>query len=191
MILVEIYTEETPNPESLKFVTNHHLLPNDVAEFKSKESAAESPLALMLFDLPYVKQVFLSQNFVTVTKVAEVEWYEITSGLREAIRQFLASGKKAVTEALWNRAQPVDPEAPVADNPEAKIVNLLEKYVKPAVEGDGGHISFRSFSDGVVSVVLQGSCSGCPSASITLKNGIEGLLKRMVPEVREVVAIEE
>ncbi|MFN8309846.1 MAG: NifU family protein [Chitinophagales bacterium] len=191
MTVVEIYTEETPNPESLKFVTNQHLLPNYVAEFKTKESAGESELAQALFTIPFVQSVFLSNNFVTITKTPDVEWYEITPELRDKIRGFLSSGKKAVSETLWNKGGASVSGDTESSDPQTKIIALLDKYVKPAVEGDGGHISFRSFENGVVSVALQGSCSGCPSSSITLKNGIEGLLKRMVPEVQEVVAIAE
>ena len=192
--VLEIYTESTPNPESQMFVTNMHLLPNYVADFKTKESAGESPLALHLFEVPFVSAVFISNNFVTVTKKADYEWYEITPEIREAIRSFLASGRAPVSEALFSKGQPAESVAAPStgdSDPEAKIKELLDKYVKPAVEADGGHIAFRSFTDGIVNLSLQGSCSGCPSSSITLKSGIEGLLKRMVPEVKEVVAIEE
>lgn len=192
--VVEIYTESTPNPESQMFVTNLHLLPNYVAEFKNKEAAVESELAQRLFEIPFVSAVFISNNFVTVTKKADYEWYEITPELREAIRSFLASGKAPVSKALFEKGNPapVSQDNNAADtDPEARIKELLDKYVKPAVEADGGHIAFRSFTEGIVNLALQGSCSGCPSSSITLKSGIEGLLKRMVPEVKEVVAIEE
>lgn len=192
--IIEIYTESTPNPDSQMFVTNLHLLPNYVADFKNVEAAGESELAQRLFEIPFVSAVFISNNFVTITKKADYEWYEITPEIREAIRSFLTSGKAPVSQALFAKGQPEEVKAPTATDatdPETKIKELLDKYVKPAVEADGGHISFRSFTDGVVNVALQGSCSGCPSSSITLKSGIEGLLKRMVPEVKEVVAIEE
>lgn len=190
---LEIYTESTPNPESQMFVTNLHLLPNYVADFKTKESATESELALRLFEIPFVSAVFISNNFVTITKKADYEWFEITPELRDAIRTFLNSGKPPVSAELFSKGQPAEHVAtPAGENdPESKIKELLDKYVKPAVEADGGHIAFRSFTDGIVNLSLQGSCSGCPSSSITLKSGIEGLLKRMVPEVKEVVAIEE
>ena len=191
--VLEIYTESTPNPESQMFVTNMHLLPNYVAEFKNKESAIESDLALQLFEIPFVSAVFISNNFVTVTKKADYEWYEITPEIREAIRSFLTSGRAPVSEALFSKGQPAEHiAAPSGETDvETKIKELLDKYVKPAVEADGGHIAFRSFDNGIVNLALQGSCSGCPSSSITLKSGIEGLLKRMVPEVTEVVAVEE
>ena len=190
--VLEIYTESTPNPESQKFVTNIHLLPNYVAEYRSKESATESLLAQELFDIPFVSGVFISNNFVTITKKPDYEWYEISPELKEVIKKFINSGRPVVSESLWKKGEPTE-AAPSPDESEAetKIKELLDKYVKPAVEGDGGHIAFRSFENGIVNLSLQGSCSGCPSSSITLKSGIEGLLKRMVPEVKEVVAVEE
>jgi Fe-S cluster biogenesis protein NfuA len=190
--VLEIYTESTPNPDSQKFVTNMHLLPNFVAEYRNKEAAAESDLAQMLFDIPFVSGVFISNNFVTVTKKADYEWYEITPELKEAIKKFINSGRPVVSESLYRKGEPTEAVAePNETEVEAKIKELLDKYVKPAVESDGGHIAFRSFENGIVNLSLQGSCSGCPSSAITLKSGIEGLLKRMVPEVLEVVAVEE
>jgi Fe-S cluster biogenesis protein NfuA len=190
--VLEIYTESTPNPDSQKFVTNMHLLPNFVAEYRNKEAAAESELAQMLFDIPFVSGVFISNNFVTVTKKADYEWYEITPELKEAIKKFINSGRPVVSESLYRKGEPTEAVAePNETEVEAKIKELLDKYVKPAVESDGGHIAFRSFENGIVNLSLQGSCSGCPSSAITLKSGIEGLLKRMVPEVLEVVAVEE
>lgn len=190
--VLEIYTESTPNPESQKFMTNMHLLPNYVAEYRSKESATDSELAQVLFDIPFVSGVFISNNFVTITKKAEYEWYEISPELKDAIKKFITSGRPVVAESLWKKGETAAPEASANDSEaETKIKELLDKYVKPAVEGDGGHIAFRSFENGIVNLSMQGSCSGCPSASLTLKNGIEGLLKRMVPEVKEVVAVEE
>lgn len=187
--VVEIYTEMTPNPESLKFVTNQHILPNFQLDFRTKELASGSALAKMLFEIPFVNGVFIANNFVTVTKKAEYDWFEITPELKEAIKGFLQSGAKAVDDALLPKDVLQSQNPAAADNdPEAKIKELLEKYVKPAIQMDGGHIEFKSFEQGVVRLSLQGSCSGCPSSTITLKSGIEGLLKRMVPEVEEVVA---
>jgi len=187
--VLEVYQEATPNPESLKFITNKHLLPNYYAEFKSQDACGESNLAKALFNIPFVQSVFISNNFVTITKKPDYEWYEITPEIKEGIRTFLLSGNSIVSDALLQKG--AAPKAQPSDDPEAKIKELLEKYVRPAVEGDGGHIEFRSFAKGVVTLSMQGSCSGCPSASMTLKGGIEGLLKRMVPEVTEVVAVEE
>jgi Fe-S cluster biogenesis protein NfuA len=190
--VLEVYTESTPNPESQKFVTNMHLLPNYVAEFKTKESAADSELAQVLFEVPFVSAVFISNNFITITKKADYEWYEINPEIKEVIRKHINSGKSVVSESLRQKGDPTAAHTSEgATDAEAKIIDLLEKYVKPAVEGDGGHIAFRSFENGIVSLSMQGSCSGCPSSAITLKSGIEGLLKRMVPEVVEVVAIAE
>ena len=185
--VIEIYTEMTPNPESLKFVTNRHLLPNYQIDFKTAAAANDSLLATALFQIPFVNGVFIANNFVTITKKAEYDWFEITPELKEALKQFIQSGKAAVSAALL----PKEVQAPTeqaSDSPEAKIIELLDKYVKPAIQMDGGHIEFKSFTDGVVKLSLQGSCSGCPSSTITLKSGIEGLLKRMVPEVQEVIA---
>ncbi len=190
--VLEIYTESTPNPESQKFVTNIHLLPNFVAEYRSKESATESELAQELFDIPFVSGVFISNNFVTITKKPDYEWYEISPELKEAIKKFINSGRPVVSQSLLAKGEPTEAvPSPGETDVETKIKELLDKYVKPAVENDGGHIAFRSFDNGTVNLSLQGSCSGCPSSMITLKSGIEGLLKRMVPEVVEVVAVEE
>lgn len=189
IIAVEIYTEMTPNPESLKFVTNLHILPNFQLDFRTRELAEGSPLAKTLFEIPFVNGVFVSNNFITITKKAEYDWFEITPELKEAVKKFLQSGQKAVDDALLPKDifEKQNPEAAATD-PESKIKDLLDKYVKPAIQMDGGHIEFKSFEDGVVTLQLQGSCSGCPSSTVTLKAGIEGLLKRMVPEVTEVVA---
>jgi Fe-S cluster biogenesis protein NfuA len=187
--VIEIYTEMTPNPGSLKFVTNRHILPNFQLDFKTKELVSGSALAKALFEIPFVNGVFIANNFVTITKNAEYEWIEITPELKEALRQFLQSGSKPVHDALLPKdiLQEQNPAA-ANDDPETKIKDLLDKYVKPAVQMDGGHIEFKSFEDGVVTLALQGSCSSCPSSTLTLKSGIEGLLKRMVPEVEEVIA---
>jgi len=188
---VEIYTEMTPNPESVKFVTNKHILPNFQLDFKAKELASGSALATALFEIPFVNGVFIANNFVTITKKAEYDWFEITPELKEAVKKFLLSGAKPVDDALLPK-DIIQEQTPGAEiNAEDKIKDLLEKYVKPAIQMDGGHIEFRSFENGVVKLSLQGSCSGCPSSTLTLKSGIEGLLKRMVPEVETVEAIAE
>lgn len=187
--LIEVYTEMTPNPESQKFVSNRHILPNYQLDFKSKELAEKSELAKMLFEIPFISGVFIANNFVTVTKKTEFEWYEITPEIKEAIRSFLQSGKKPVDDSLLPKDLVTGQATEaVAEDAETKIKDLLDKYVKPAIQMDGGHIEFKSFEHGIVTLTLQGSCSSCPSATLTLKSGIEGLLKRMVPEVEEVVA---
>jgi len=187
--IIDIYTEMTPNPESLKFVTDRHILPNFQLDFKTKELAAGSELAKTLFEIPFVNGVFIANNFVTITKNPEYDWFEITPELKDAVKQFLQSGKKPVDDALLPKDVLQEQKSEGANqDPESKIKELLDKYVKPAVQGDGGHIEFKSFENGTVTLSLQGSCSSCPSSTLTLKSGIEGLLKRMVPEVEEVVA---
>jgi Fe-S cluster biogenesis protein NfuA len=191
--VLEIYQEATPNPESLKFVTNLDILPNYQVEFKNKLSVnGESPLAEALLEHSFVQSVFLSQNFITVTKTPDADWFEITPLIKDTIRKLHRSGKPLAADSLLQKGRATytkEDGSPLTT--EEKIISLLEKYVKPAVETDGGYIAFRSFEEGVVKLSMQGSCSGCPSSQLTLKAGIESLLKRMLPEVREVVAIEE
>jgi NFU1 iron-sulfur cluster scaffold homolog, mitochondrial len=190
--IIEIYTEMTPNPESVKFITNKHILPNFQLDFKTRELSSGSAMAKALFDIPFVNGVFIANNFVTITKKPEYDWFEITPELKEAVKKLIASGVKPVDDALLPKDLLEDGKQPVtATDVEGKIKDLLEKYVKPAIQMDGGHIEFRSFEDGVVKLALQGSCSGCPSSTLTLKSGIEGLLKRMVPEVQAVESIAE
>lgn len=183
---VTLYLEANPNPNSLKFVANYMLLPEGMTfDFADKDAAEASPLAQELLEKPHVERVFFMSNFVTVTKTADVEWIEIQADIKAHIQKYLESGRALVTK------QP-DAATPGFKEPqtdaEAKIMNILDEYVRPAVESDGGAIQFHSFEDGVVKVLLQGSCSGCPSSTITLKAGIENLLKRMVPEVQSVEA---
>lgn len=191
---IMIYTEQTPNPESLKFVTNKMLF-RGTADFDTRELAVEwSPLASALYDLPYVRRVYISNNFVTVTKEMNYEWVEIMGKLREFIQQYLENNTLIIQEGFAEAMdlQAAERRRQAASNGEEdplshRIKELIDTYVKPAVEGDGGNIEFQRFEDGVVYVQMQGSCSGCPSSTVTLKAGIEGMLKRMVPEVKEVV----
>jgi Fe-S cluster biogenesis protein NfuA len=184
--LVNIYTESNPNPNSLKFVANFMLVPEGVnRDYPSKEEASEAPLAQALFEqFDYIKRVFYMSNFVTVTKSDEKDWFEIKNEIQQFIKTYLESNKAVLTEKI---EKTLDEEL-TGDDIDTKIKGVLEEYIKPAVEMDGGAISFQSFEEGTVKVLLQGSCSGCPSSTITLKSGIENLLKRMVPEVKEVVA---
>ncbi|MFT7196540.1 MAG: Fe-S cluster biogenesis protein NfuA [Marinoscillum sp.] len=183
---ITIYTEANPNPNSLKFVVNFLLLPDGVSrDYPDKESAAEAPLAAELFAFPYVKRVFYMSNFVTVTKDEATEWHEVKGTIQHYIKSFLEADKQILTE------KEVEEDHKVLDTDtdiEARIKGILDEYIRPAVEMDGGAISFSSFTDGKVKVLLQGSCSGCPSSTVTLKAGIENLLKRMIPEVTEVEA---
>ncbi len=188
--IISLYTEMTPNPESLKFVLNKMLFASRSADFQEGDDTASSPLAAALFNqFEYVRGVFIMNNFVTVRKDPARDWFEIKREIGEFIKSWVAEGADAVLETPANAEQTgsfaaLNPE----DSVEDRIRKMLDQYVKPAVEMDGGAIQFKNFEDGKVTVMLQGSCSGCPSSTVTLKAGIEGLLKRMVPEVREVVA---
>lgn len=192
---VMIYTEQTPNPESLKFVTNK-MLYKGTADFREEELATEwSPLGSELFDLPYIKGVYICNNFVTVTKEFNYSWDDIMLSLKQFIKDYVEADKEILKEGFAEAMAKIEEERGVAyeyTGEEAELVKkikeLIDTYVKPAVEMDGGNIEFKSFDQGIVTVILQGSCSGCPSSSVTLKAGIEGMLKRMVPEVKEVVA---
>ncbi len=186
--VVTIYTESNPNPNSLKFVANFMLVPEGVnRDYPSIEETTEAPLALQLFEnFSYVTRVFYMSNFVTVTKEETTEWFEIKNELQQFIKTYLEENKPVLTEVI---TQTLDEEL-TGDDTETKIKGVLDEYIRPAVEMDGGAIAFHSFDEGTVKVLLQGSCSGCPSSTITLKSGIENLLKRMVPEVKEVVAEE-
>lgn len=191
---VLIYTEQTPNPESLKYVTNKMLF-RGTAEFDTRELAATwSPLAEALYDLPFVKSVYICNNFVTITKEMNYAWEDIMLKAKEFIKGWLAENEIVVKEGYEEVQEQMMAErrAKLSESGDLgelsiRIKELIDTYVKPAVEMDGGNIEFKSFQDGVVSVILQGSCSGCPSSTVTLKAGIEGMLKRMVPEVTEVV----
>lgn len=192
---VMIYTEQTPNPESLKFVTNR-MLYKGTADFRDAALAKEwSPIATSLFELPYVKGVYVTNNFVTVTKEFNYNWEDIMLKLKEHIKNYVSDGGVIISEGFEEAMAKIEEERGVEyqyTGEEAALVKklkeLIDTYVKPAVEMDGGNIEFKSFDKGIVTVELQGSCSGCPSSSVTLKAGIEGMLKRMVPEVTEVVA---
>ena len=186
--LISIYTESNPNPNSLKFVANFMLVPEGISrDFPAVSATNEAPLAKALFDkFSYVNRVFYMSNFVTVTKDGEVEWFEVKNEIQQFIKSFLETGEPVLTEKI---EKTLDEEL-TGDDTATKIKGVLEEYIRPAVEMDGGAISFHSFEKGIVKVLLQGACSGCPSSTITLKSGIENLLKKMVPEVKEVVAEE-
>ncbi len=190
--IVSIYTEMTPNPETMKFVANKLLYPGKSIDFQDQSSANASPLAMELFAFPFIKSVFIASNFVTLTKLPETQWDEVIPTIREFLKNYLEEGKQVINEELIT-TKPVASNDVHADDTDVvkRIKELLENYVKPAVEMDGGAISFRGYDDGVVKLMMQGSCSGCPSSMITLKAGIEGMMKRMIPEVKEVVAESE
>ena len=200
-----IQTEATPNPEVLKFLPGREVLGADVREFTTLDEAATSPLALGLFEVAGVRRVFLGSDFLTVTKAPDLEWRQLKAPILAAIMEHFTSGAPVIAGA----AAPADAHADkVYDGDTAQIVadkagaegaaateddevvaqikELLETRVRPAVAQDGGDIIFQDFRDGVVYLHLQGSCSGCPSSTATLKMGIENMLKHYVPEVTRV-----
>ncbi|MES2389741.1 MAG: NifU family protein [Bacteroidota bacterium] len=186
---VTIYTEANPNPASMKFMLNFMLVPDGTDfDFPDAESAKASPLAEALFQFPFTERVFIMSNFITITRKADFDWHEISSELRSFIKEYLANNGPVLAEKTMRDYEISASAGSDETEMDKKIKNLLEEYVRPAVESDGGAINFRSFTEGVVRVELRGSCSGCPSSTITLKAGIENLLKRMIPEVKEVIA---
>ena len=183
---VTIYLEANPNPNSLKFVANFMLVSEGKSyDFPDVIAAKSAPLANELFKFDYVTRVFYMSNFVTVTKSQTVEWVEIQEELKSFIKNYLESDQPLLSQ-VDEVKEPAEDETEM----DQKIKEILEEYVQPAVEQDGGAISFHSYEDGVVKLLLQGSCSGCPSSTITLKAGIENLLKKMIPEVKAVEAQE-
>jgi Fe-S cluster biogenesis protein NfuA len=187
--IISIYTEMTPNPETMKFVANKLLYPQKHIDFPDEASAKPSPLAVELFSFPFIRGVFIMANFITLTKSAETDWNDIIPTIKAFLKEYLEDNRPVVNEDEIVE-KPVAGNEVSADDTDVvkRIKELLENYVKPAVEMDGGAIQFKDYEDGTVTLKLQGSCSGCPSSMITLKAGIEGMMKRMIPEVKEVVA---
>jgi Fe-S cluster biogenesis protein NfuA len=186
--LVSIYTEMTPNPETMKFVANKLLYPGKSIDFPEEADATPSPLAKELFAFPFIRSVFIASNFVTLTKTPDTNWDDVIPNIREFLKNYLEAGKVVINEDQVVVKK--DANSVSADDSDVvkRIKELLENYVKPAVEMDGGAIRFKGYDEGTVKLMLQGSCSGCPSSMVTLKAGIEGMMKRMIPEVKEVVA---
>lgn len=196
-----IYIEATPNPASMKFVANKVLISERgaSAEYKDVSETLTAPIAKQLFQFPFVKTVFISANFITITKSDSIDWDDITVELRVFLTEYLNAGNLIVT-ALPKQEVAVDntftektvistQHVAAKDEVEAKIIEVLDQYVRPAVEQDGGLITFKELKDGVVTVQMRGACSGCPSSTMTLKAGIEALLKRLLPDaVKEVVS---
>jgi NFU1 iron-sulfur cluster scaffold homolog, mitochondrial len=189
---VTIYTESTPNPHSMKFVFNVELLPEGMsfdytqpADGLTKEK--NSPLAVALFGFEFVRRVFITNNFITLTKTENAAWEDELFGIKQYLKKYFAEKQPVFS-------LPASEFAAEGDSSDSEVIiqikQVLEEYVKPAVESDGGAITFHSFdeSTGQMKVLLQGSCSGCPSSQMTLKAGIETLMTRMVPSVKEVVA---
>lgn len=191
---IEVYAEVTPNPSVMKFGTNKALTSVDVEYTNIEEASKSSPLAKDLFNFPFVKGVFISQNYISVTKYDVVEWNDVYPEVRTFIRAYLQENKTIIKELPTIEAKEVQKEVESIklEGTPAKIVDILDEYIRPAVASDGGNIAFKSYNEDskVVSVILQGACSGCPSSTATLKNGIETMLKEMLPnQISEVVAI--
>lgn len=195
-----IYAEETPNPATMKFVANRLLLVSGAtAEYKTASETKDAPIAKALFQFPFVKSVFLSANYVTITKQDSIAWEEVILELRTFITDYLNKGnaiidklpeKQVAADSSFTKTVSINTQHNVPKNEiENKIIEVLEQYIRPAVEQDGGLITFKELKDGVVTVQMRGSCSGCPSSTMTLKAGIEALLKRLLPDdVKEVVS---
>ncbi len=188
--LISVYTESVPNPEAMKFVVNTMLAPNDdfLRDYPEAATATDSPMAQELFKFDFVRRVFITKNFVTISKDEASDWAEKVPVVRNFLKNYLEEGSEVfsgLVEAIPGAGTENDTETV------RKIKEILDEYIRPAVEGDGGNISLHSYDEatGTVKVHLQGSCSGCPSSTVTLKAGIENLLRRMMPgEVKEVVA---
>ncbi|MFN2262144.1 MAG: NifU family protein [Psychroflexus sp.] len=197
-IPVTIYAENTPNPQVMKFVANKKLV-LQALEFKNIDDTTDVELAQKLFHFPFVKEIYIDDNFISIQKYDMAEWDDITMELREFIREYLQNNAEVVKSSNTEKSQPnsTSQQANQTTTGNLKgiskeIADILEEYVKPAVASDGGNIVFQSYDEEsqAVHVILQGACSGCPSSTMTLKNGIETLLKDMLPQkVNEVVAI--
>lgn len=180
-----VYVETTPNPAVMKFVSNR-LLSKTTAEFKNIDETAASPLAKELFKFPFVKEVFIDENYISITKYAVAEWDEFTGEVRTFIREYIEQGKPVIDESMIQATPQAEKQKEEyfdsLDSTSQRIINILEEYVKPAVQGDGGNIAFDSYDEKEkrVKVILQGACSGCPSSTFTLKSGIENMLKDML-----------
>ncbi len=190
---IEVYAEVTPNPSVMKFGTNKALTSTDVEYKNIEEASKSSPLAQDLFNFPFVKEVFISENYISVTKYDVIDWNDVYTEVRTFIRSYLQDNKTIIKElpTLKTVAQENNTPQNLEGTP-GQIVAILDEYIRPAVASDGGNIAFKSYDEEskIVSVILQGACSGCPSSTATLKNGIETMLKEMLPnQISEVVAI--
>ncbi|TYP75999.1 NifU family protein [Aquimarina intermedia] len=182
---ITVYAESTPNPAVLKFVANKKLI-GSVHEFKNIDEATDAPLAKALFHFPFVKEIFIDENYISISKYDMAQWEDITLELREFIKTYLEDGKEVLsanaTVSKKESEAVADSSFEQLDDVSKEVVNIIEEYVKPAVASDGGNIMFDSYNPDtkVVKVILQGACSGCPSSTFTLKNGIENMLKEML-----------
>jgi Fe-S cluster biogenesis protein NfuA len=187
---VTVYAESTPNPSAMKFVANKKITDNTLS-FEDTDSAQDAPLVKELFNFPFVKEVFMDENYISISKNDTTQWEEVVMEIRGFIKSYLEEEKTILGPSFDSdnqRANTTNPDQPLNDT-EQEIVKILEEYVKPAVASDGGNIIFDSYEDADkrVKVVLQGACSGCPSSTFTLKNGIENILKEMLPGKVELV----
>jgi len=188
-----IYVESTPNPEVMKFVSNR-MLADKSLEFLDASQAKNIPLANELFKLPFVRSVFLSSNFVSITKDAKIEWETIARQLRIYISDYLNSIEitnhtKNILPIHSEKTDEIKTEKKEFTETEKEIADILDQYIRPAVESDGGSITLHSYKNGIVFVTLSGACSGCPSSTITLKQGIESLLKeKLGDKIKEVIS---
>ncbi len=181
-----IQTEQTPNPATLKFLPGCTVMESGTANFPERGAAARSPLAERLFELPEITGVFLGTDFITVTKNGDSEWHQLKPAVLAAIMEHFTAGRPVI---IGDASEAAGSAAEEDDEIVAAIKELLETRVRPAVAMDGGDITFEDFEDGVVYLHMQGSCSGCPSSTATLKAGIENMLRHYIPEVTEVRAI--
>jgi NFU1 iron-sulfur cluster scaffold homolog, mitochondrial len=182
---ITVYGETTPNPATLKFVVSRRLTKTAI-EFKNIDETSASPIAKELFQFPFIKEIFIDENYISVTKFDIANWEEITLEIRTFIKQFIENGGTVIEEDLIVQDTKIEKQQiknfDNLDTTSQQIINILEEYVKPAVAADGGNILFDSYDENTkrVKVILQGSCNGCPSSTFTLKNGIENMLKDML-----------
>jgi len=194
---IEVYAEATPNPATMKFGTNKSLTTTDVEYKNIEEASKSSPLAKALFGFQFVKEVFISENYISITKFDIIEWNDVYAEIRNFISSYLQENKTIIKELpksikKINKSSTKELDTGELEGTPAKIIAILDEYIRPAVASDGGNIAFKSYDEDskIVSVILQGACSGCPSSTITLKNGIETMLQEMLPnEISQVVAI--
>jgi Fe-S cluster biogenesis protein NfuA len=187
VLIMYIQTETTPNPQTLKFLPEKTVLPNGTRFYTSSMMAEESPLALTLFEVNGVNAVFLGSDFITITKDSALDWSLLKPDLLTRIMDFFVAGHPV----LFAKEKPVAKSHENASDIEKEIIELIDARVRPSVAMDGGDIIFHSFKDGIVYLEMHGSCSGCPSSTVTLKQGIENMLKHYIPEVLAVEAVEE
>lgn len=183
---IKIFTEGTPNPNALKFVLDKTLVEKGSLNFANKEKAQNSPLATKLFKINSVKEVFIGQNFITITKDENSKWDNIYGKIEDVINKHFVSGEPIITD---NGQQTTGNKTTKSDPVEERIKEILDSQIRPAVASDGGDIIFDSYKDGILRLHLQGACSSCPSAIMTLKAGVEQMLKRQIPELKEVISI--